>query len=746
MKNEDVKDTMKPETLTPEEGNDTAEIENAVPQEVKDELLEQSLSSLSGNRELQPQLAAAIGMTAEWEARNKKSIQRIKKLFGNDEARFDRWYVSEIPRIVRERENLIRYEQAQTRQAIKEQNAANRKRLEEGSKSVTITANNASIAEFAEKRHTAQSEYESEINTEEKKWQEFKALCERDEKDVAEMLSDDPELAARHKRAIDGIRDGLGEKSVEYVGRREAIQKKKDDALAAAKKAYDEQMAANRNAMRDWYRASVKRETQFQMKCGYDPDTAFTIAVSEVGKDSQSMLCALIDAGQGDFVQTFLDEIGKGDAGLKKVFRKDDKGNVLKGPNGGELFDWEWNPHGRLCMSLKQVEEVKAYLGQKIESDIRTRKLASQQTERQFDVEASRLWMAADELSMKPELDLDAMRQLMDGAKKLQEAGYDKAYQVSSHLASIVKSAERKSSRLEKEAAKLKTETDFNEELKKYNEYENTAAALAVYAPGSDGERIAVSKMVDGQNRMIILINNGISRGILPAERWGKIRDDIQLKRAREDKTAAHMALARLGIDLQNADQALTEALRDELTTRGPVMQEVAPGVDFAGHDDERDARQMRVRNANTLIYSWSDPTTGRKYAMSGEEYNDLLSVIAKWQERHVNPSPTGEFPEELKNFILATLRNSRTQKTIKTMWGFGSDDVYGINGIASVGLVEIERYFNPTTVDEKGRKVYDTKARYDRDMRALEAATLNTEMPSLETLRRIVTTQTGVE
>lgn len=743
MKKEEAKDIMKPETLTPEEGNDEAENKNGARQEVKDEFLEQAMSSLSGNRELQPQLSAAIGMTAEWEARNKKSLRRIRKLFGNDEARFDRWYASEVPRIVRERENLIRYEQAQTRQAIKEQNKANRKRLEEGSKSVTITANNASIAEFAEKRHTAQSEYESAINAEEKKWQEFKALCERDEKGVAEMLSDDPELAARHKRAIEGIRNGLGEKSVEYVERRAAIQKRKDDALAAAKEAYDEQMAANRNAMRDWYRASVRRETQFQMKCGYDPDTAFTIAVSEVGKDSQSMLCSLVDAGQGDFVQTFLDEIGKGDAGLKKVFRKDGNGNVLKGPNGGELFDWEWDPHGRLCMSLKQVNQVQDYLNQKIESDIRTRNLASQQAERQFDVEASRLRVAADELSTKPELDLDAMKRLMDGAKKLQEAGYDKAHQVSSHLASIVKSAERKSSRLEKEAAKLETEADFQRELDAYARYEDTAAALAVFAPGSDGAEIAVSRMVDGQNRMIILINNGISRGILQTQKWKSELARLQSGRAGEDKRATMNVLADIGISV---DQDMTRELQEELRKTGGAMQDVAPGVTFKGFDDESDERQVKIRNANALVYSWTDPATGRKYAMSGEEYNDLTSVIAKWQKRHVNPSPTGEAPTELKEFVLSVLKNSRTKTTIKRIWPFSDIDGFGMGDISRIGMNEIERYFHPTTVDANGRKVYDTRARLNRDMEAIESASRIRELPSLGALRKIVETQTGVE
>lgn len=730
--------------ITPGKGHDEEAAKSAVPQNVRDELLDQSIESLGRDTQLTPQLEDAIGMVKRWDARRAAAKEVIRKgRFKNDEEGYRRFLEYLAPYDAATRNNLIKYEEAQTRQAIKVQNAANRKKLEDGSKSVTITANNASIAEFAEKRHTAQTEYESEINTLEKQWDEFKAFqrtVEGDVSVVAEMTKDDPELAERHKRML----DSLGEKAVEYTNKRAEIQKKKDDALAAAKASYDEQMAANRNTLRKWYEDSVNRETQFQMKCGYKPDTAFTIAVSEIGKDSQSMLCDLIDAGQGDFVQTFLDELKKDDAGLKKVVRKDDNGNPVKSPNGGELFDWEWNPHGRLCMSLKQVNQVQDYLNQKIESDIRTRNLANQQAERQFEVEASRLQMVADELSMKPELDLDAMKQLMGGAKKLQEAGYDKAYQVSSHLASIVKSAERKSSRLEKEAAKLETEADFKNELKKYKRHEKDAAALAVYDPESDEARIAVSKMVDGQNRMIILINNGISRGILKAGDWKGELEKLHAKRGFEDKRAAMNVLKDIGVSV---DQEMTGDLRDELSRSGAVLQEIAPSKDIEGYDaNGLYDRRIKVRNANTLIYTWTDSVTGNKYAMSGDDYNNLTEVVAAWQKRHVNPSPTGvAVPSELKDFVLTVLRNSRTQKTIKSIWGFISSEGYALGDISRQGMNAMEAYFNPTTVDANGQKVYDTRTRYDRDMEALEEATNDTAMPSLESLRRIVEEQTGV-
>lgn len=507
------------------------------------------------------------------------------------------------------------------------------------------------------------------------------------------------------------------------------------------------QCAALKKATDDCF----KRQYAFRKQMGGDHEACYADAMAASRNFALRYFRERLARGNIDEVMTQLTYFNAmSDAAFKEsCVVKDKNGKPILDKDGNRTFNSDLgvsDPSNLLWCRREDFKAIEVSAMNAIQKAKVYAELKGARETENFKLIDADIRVRADKLSTEPVLDVAKMQELVKATDDLLAAGYADADKTSHYITSIINSAARKYDKAQKDAAKLQTIEDFDEELKKYNEYENTAAALAVYAPGSNGERIAVSKMVDGQNRMIILINNGISRGILPAERWGKIRDDIQLKRAREDKTAAHMALARLGIDLQNADQTLTEALRDELTKRGPVMQEIAPGIDFAGHDDERDARQMRVRNANTLIYSWSDPTTGRKYAMSGEEYNDLLSVVAKWQERHVNPSPTGEFPEELKNFILATLRNSRTQKTIKTMWGFGSDDVYGINGIASVGLVEIERYFNPTTVDEKGRKVYDTKARYDRDMRALEAATLNTEMPSLETLRRIVTTQTGVE
>ena len=726
-------------TTPPPEEREQKPVE--MPQETKDELLEQALESLASNKNLNPQLGDAIGMTKKWQERHEKNLQDVKKIcFKDNDEMFKEWNARNANSYIRHRDSLIRYEQSQARQLIKVQNEENRKRLEEGSRSATIMANNASLSELAERRHTIQSEYEGELNTTKKQWEEFRNLKEREVKEVAEAAADDPELAGRQERA----KNELGEKALEYQKRGEIIQSKKETALAAAKKEYDDQMAANRETLRKWYTDSLAKETKFQMSQGYDEKTAFMLAVSEIGKDSQAMLQALVDAGQGDFVQTFLDEIGTGEAGLKKVQRMQD-GKPVKGKDGKDVYDWEWNPNGRLCMSLKQVNEVKDYLNSKIASDISARKLATQQQDRAFDVEASRIRVTADELNLQPELDLDKMKQLMDAAKALQDAGYEKAYQVTSHLVTIVKSAERKSAKLANDAAKLETEADFQRECNEFKKYMNFAAPLAVCEPGSERAKIIVAKMVDGQNRMILLIRNGISRGILKTQYWKDALADLESARAIEDKKAAAATLADLGITI---DQTMTREWQDDRSKRGVYIQDSVPGIPFEAHDNNKDERQIHIKDAGGLVYKWTDPDTGNVFVMSGDTYNDLAEVVANWQRRHVNPSPTDEaVPKELRGFVLSVLKKARTQQTIHSIWPFISDKkAFGFADISLVGKQAIHDYFNPTTIDASGKKVYDTRLRYDRDMEALRAATTLTPMPSLGSLRQIVESATGVE
>lgn len=269
-----------------------------------------------------PTLGNAIGMTKAWDERKRAAEEDVRKRFfnGND-ADYRRYLEWKTPSDVKQRDSIRRYEESQTRQFAKIQNAQRRQSDEERQKSVIATENASALSELAEKQRTA------------------KDKCE------------------------------LAEKAQDRDRRLDEIQKERDDALAKAKEEYDARLAANRQRLRDWYEESLRKETKFQQSCGLAGETGFNVAVDVIGKDARAMLCALVDAGQVDFVQTLLDELTKPDAGLKKVLRKDAQGSVLKDAKGRDLFDWEYNPQGRLCMTLSQVKEVQDYLDQRVQAE-----------------------------------------------------------------------------------------------------------------------------------------------------------------------------------------------------------------------------------------------------------------------------------------------------------------------------------------------------------------------------------------
>lgn len=713
------------------------------------EALDQNIESLGSDPNLTPVLADAIGMTNEYDKRRKASEENIKRQYFKDDEKGFRLWKSDLTKVERDiklRESIRQYEESQTRQFVKEQHKRNQQKASDAARVGFVTANNAALSGLAERRHTVQTEYEAGFNSAKKAYEEFVALKKKEREALVKRIgeidrgTDEGLSEASHAEGELQLLDKeIEKKTAEYAAAFGAIQKKKDDGLASAKSEYDASIEKNRNSLKGWFRQALRDETQFQMKCGYDEETAFNVATSAVGENSKRTLMALIDAGQGDFVQTILDEIGADGAGVIKVPRKDATGNVVKDKDGNELYDWEWDPRGRLCMGVDDVAQVQKYLDAKLDSDIRVRRLFEQQQERKMDVEASRICVMADELSMAAELDLDAMRGLMEAAKRLQDAGYDKAHQVSSHLAAIVRSAERKSSKLQRDAAKLDTEQAFRDELQKFEKDAETAAALAFYLPDDEDSRIAVARSVDGQNRMIVLIENGISRGILKKAIWAEKLTELKTKRATEDKNAARNTLRDCGVEV---DVAKTRELISNGSKASAAVAETLEefGATVEGVEDEREPRSVRVRNAKALVYKWTDPDTRREYILTGDQYNALATVISHWQERHVNPSPTGvAVPKELRDFTLGVLRKSTTKDVVPGVLWWSDKEVFALRDITRVGENAIARYFMPTTIDESGRKIYNRAERYNRDIDAIRSATWDREMPSTAELRQAV-------
>lgn len=491
--------------------------------ERREEVLNQSISSLGSDENLTPTLEKAIGMTKEWDNRRRAAEEDVRKRFfkGRDDD-FKRYLEWKTPSDVPLRDSIRRYEESQTRQFIKVQNGVNMERRERSQQSLTQTQNNVAFSEIAERRHTAQTEYESAIDNAKKAYEAFKAV---DAKNRAEAGNDKDKIAA--------IDEAFGAETAKYTEKVEAIQKKKDDALALAKQQYDETMTQNRQALRDWYKKQVQLETQFQMKCGYGEETAFNIAVASVGKHSEQMLKNLVDAGQGDFVQTFLQELSKADADLKAIPRMGHDGKPAVNGEGKQMVDYEYDPNGRLCMSIDQVAGVQDYLNRKITADIQRNRLVAKQQEDAFDLEASKIRSEINQMDVLPTLDMERVKMLYEAANQLSAQGYDKAHLVTGNITSIVNRHARREQALQKmetKAAAAQTkelgDVAFRQMIDEFAARPDGVFTVDMMLPDDTGKPVLTKVQMNANNAIAHTIQTAQSLGFLKGANWTKRMGD----------------------------------------------------------------------------------------------------------------------------------------------------------------------------------------------------------------------------
>ncbi len=488
--------------------------------ERREEVLNQSISSLGSDENLTPTLEKAIGMTKEWDDRRRVAEEDVRKRFfkGRDDD-FKRYLEWKTPSDVSLRDSIRRYEESQTRQFIKVQNGVNMERRERSQQSLTQTQNNVAFSEIAERRHTAQTEYESAIDKAKKAYEAFKAV---DAKNRAEAGDDKGKIAA--------CDEAFGAETAKYTEQVEAIQKKKDDALALAKSQYDETMTQNRQALRDWYKKQVQLETQFQMKCGYGEETAFNIAVASVGKHSEQMLKNLVDAGQGDFVQTFLQELSKADADLKAIPRMGHDGKPAVNGEGKQMVDYEYDPNGRLCMSIDQVAGVQDYLNKKITADIQRNKLVAKQQEDVFDLEASKIRSEINQMDVLPTLDLERVKTLYEAANQLSAQGYDKAHLVTANISSVVNRHARRAQALQKMEAKAAAaqtkelgDVAFRQMIDEFAARPDGVFTVDMMLPDDTGKPVLTKVQMNSNNAIAHTIQTAQSLGFLKGANWTKM-------------------------------------------------------------------------------------------------------------------------------------------------------------------------------------------------------------------------------
>ena len=342
----------------------------------------------------------------------------------------------------------------------------------------------------------------------------------------------------------------------------------------------------------------------------------------------------------------------------------------------------------------------------------------------------------ADQLARQPVLDMDKMDELFAATKNLIDSGLTQGAETSTYLRGIVERAERKMSSTQKEAEKLQTEGDFEREYDTFMRDINGAAPMYFFSQTADGKNLIQFTMdengrpvhIDGQNRMILLIRNGLSRGIVKGKMWNDRLEQLENGRAMEDRYAAMSALADAGISFdQNGTQNVIDAKGGSFAD----MNDERGGISASSWGEDRSTHRLRVGNPQVMMYTYKDPVTGRSVPINGTQLNDLLEEVGLWQMRHPNPSPSGGKPTELTEFIRRSLDKSIVRETKKHWFSKDEYDVpVGFGDIRSVAHREYEAYFAP-----RGNVPV-----YGRDIWGLQGKVLGGELPTTDTIRKFLT------
>ena len=291
-------------------------------------------------------------------------------------------------------------------------------------------------------------------------------------------------------------------------------------------------------------------------------------------------------------------------------------------------------------------------------------------------------------------------------------------------------------SRTQKEASKLLTEDDFEREYNTFMRDINGAAPMYFFSQTADGKDLLQFTMdesgkpvhIDGQNRMILLIRNGLSRGVVKGKVWNERLEQLESGRAMEDRYAAMSALADAGIAF---DPKGTQNVIDKRGGSYADMNDERGGVSASSWGEDKTTHRLRVGNPQMMMYTYRDPVTGRTVPINGTQLNDLLEEVGLWQMRHPNPSPTGGKPVELTEFIKRSLDRSIVRETKKHWFSKDEYDVpMSFGDIRSAAHKEYEAYFAP----KRNVPVYG------KDMWGLEGKVLGGELPTTETIRKFLT------
>lgn len=677
----------------------------------------QRLSSQYGMDNMSGTDAAKV--LKQYDDRHKEAMKLIRRNYGDDVRGFDKFMLAYGEKMEDERRSLAKMCGAEMRHglgvAVKTDTEKRFADIEHRDMldGASVTAGQAAANEEAsEAFHSRLDEIDSEA-------EEAKNRARREYERMSAMEgADKARLETEYKAEIAAI------DSATSISRGAAAA----ESVAALKKIKEMESsnaASSAKRLRDDFRnIFVQRMKAEGADClGHSPEIAMANALQATRNGVIGYFTNRIKSGQVAAVLATLDE-------LEKLGDEDFKASKEKSPTG--VYD----PSAYGFLRKSDIEALRKCAAEQISYYQHTQRLKNAGRDEGLKIANAKIRFEADRLARQPILDMDAMEQLFSKTEELINAGLTQGAETSTYLRGIVERAGRKLSRTQKEASKLQTEEDFEREYNTFMRDINGAAPMYFFSQTADGKDLLQFTMdesgkpvhIDGQNRMILLIRNGLSRGVVKGKVWNERLEQLENGRAMEDRYAAMSALADAGIAF---DPKGTQNVIDARGGSYADMNDERGGVSASSWGEDKTTHRLRVGNPQMMMYTYRDPVTGRTVPINGTQLNDLLEEVGLWQMRHPNPSPTGGKPVELTEFIKRSLDRSIVRETKNHWFSKDEHDVpVSFGDIRSAAHREYEAYFAP-----RGNVPV-----YGRDIWGLQGKVLGGELPTTETIRRFLT------
>ena len=677
----------------------------------------QRLSSQYGMDNMSGTDAAKV--LKQYDDRHKEAMKLIRRNYGDDVRGFDKFMLAYGEKMEDERRSLAKMCGAEMRHglgvAVKTDTEKRFADIEHRDTldGASVTASQAAANEEAsEAFHSRLDEINSEA-------EEAKNRARREYERMSAMEgADKARLETEYKAEIAAI------DSATNISRA-ATSAESVSALNKIKEMESSNAKSKAKPLRDDFRnIFVQRLKAEGADClGHPPEIAMANALQATRNGVIGYFTNRIKSGQVAAVLATLDE-------LEKLGDEDFEASKAKSPTG--VYD----PSAYGFLRKSDIEALRKCAVEQISYYQQIQRLKNAGREEGLKVANAKIRFKADQLAGQPILDMDAMEQLFSETEELINAGLTQGAETSTYLRGIVERAERKLSRTQKEAEKLQTEEDFEREYNTFMRDINGAAPMYFFSQTADGRSLLQFTMdengrpvhIDGQNRMILLIRNGLSRGIVKGKMWNDRIEQLENGRAMEDRYAAMSALADAGISF---DPKGTQNVIDAKGGSFADMNDEHGGISASSWGEDRSTHRLRVGNPQMMMYTYKDPVTGRTVPINGTQLNDLLEEVGLWQMRHPNPSPTGGKPVELTEFIKRSLDRAIVRGIKKHTFSRDETNVpMGFGDIRLAAHREYEEYFAPRS----------NVPVYGRDIWGLQGKVLGGELPTTETIRKFLT------